>query len=417
MLQHIDKKIIYCKKCLYPSNHPLNLSFNAKGICSGCVVHEEKDNYDWIKALGELKKIVASYQNQGSHDCIVPVCGARDSYYIVHFVKHVLNLNPLLVSYNRHYNTALGIQLLERLRTRLGCDIVTSTIAPSKLKLIIQQTLSLKGSIHWAYLAGSTVFPVQVAVKRKIPLIIWGAHQGIDQVGMFFHKDQVEMTRRYRKEHDLLGLEPEDLVNKTAELTEKLLSPLFYPSDKALNNIGVRGIYLNNFIYWDSKQQHEKMIALYGYQPYSLSRTFDSYNDIDCQYYMDVHDEIKYLKFGFSKIADQVAREIRLGRLTKIEGAKLIHYFQKQAIINRNKLMQWLEISLNDFYAYIEPFRDPLVWEKQNNQWFKKTNFDYEKYTDDEIKTLLRRLNFQSHQEKTTLLFNKSQLLMRGWAN
>ena len=46
-----------------------------------------------------------------------------------------------------------------------------------------------------------------MAVKFKIPLIVWGAHQGLDQVGMFSHPDEVEMTRKYRKEHDLMGLE------------------------------------------------------------------------------------------------------------------------------------------------------------------------------------------------------------------
>ncbi|CAF4669314.1 unnamed protein product, partial [Rotaria sp. Silwood1] len=39
------------------------------------------------------------------------------------------------------------------------------------------------GSMYWHCLAGQTVYPVQIATKFKIPLIIWGAHQGVDQVG------------------------------------------------------------------------------------------------------------------------------------------------------------------------------------------------------------------------------------------
>jgi len=34
--------------------------------------------------------------------------------------------------------------------------------------------------MYWHCLAGETVFPVQVAVKFKIPLIVWGARQGVD---------------------------------------------------------------------------------------------------------------------------------------------------------------------------------------------------------------------------------------------
>ena len=37
----------YCKRCLYPESHPLNLVFDDEGICSGCRVHEEKDRLDW----------------------------------------------------------------------------------------------------------------------------------------------------------------------------------------------------------------------------------------------------------------------------------------------------------------------------------------------------------------------------------
>ena len=72
------------------------------------------------------------------------------------------------------------------------------------------------------------MFPVTVACKFKIPLIIWGAHQGIDQVGMFSHTDEVEMTRKYRKEHDLMGFEAEDLL-QSSNLNERDLENYFTP--------------------------------------------------------------------------------------------------------------------------------------------------------------------------------------------
>lgn len=70
---------------------------------------------------------------------------------------------------------------------------------------------------------------MQIAVKFKIPLIIWGVHQGIDQVGMFSHLDEVEMTRKYRKEHDLMGYEAEDLIDDFDEITEEEIKPFYVP--------------------------------------------------------------------------------------------------------------------------------------------------------------------------------------------
>jgi hypothetical protein len=91
---------------------------------------------------------------------------------------------------------------------------MTLTVNPETVKKITRATIRKMGSIYWHCIAGQTVYPVQVAVKFKIPLIIWGAHQGLDQVGMFSHLDEVEMTRKYRKEHDLMGFEAEDLISE-----------------------------------------------------------------------------------------------------------------------------------------------------------------------------------------------------------
>ena len=46
----------YCKRCIYPENHPLNLTFNEDGICSGCEIHEEKDKIFWSEKEQKLKE-------------------------------------------------------------------------------------------------------------------------------------------------------------------------------------------------------------------------------------------------------------------------------------------------------------------------------------------------------------------------
>ena len=36
----------YCSRCLYPSNHPYGIIFNENNLCSGCIIHEEKNEFD-----------------------------------------------------------------------------------------------------------------------------------------------------------------------------------------------------------------------------------------------------------------------------------------------------------------------------------------------------------------------------------
>ena len=111
---HKIKKINFCKRCLYSDSHPLGIIINENGVCSGCTIHEEKDKLDWNERFNLLKKIIKDYKskNKNNYDCVIPVTGSQDSYYTVHLAINKLGLKPLLVSYNKYFNTPLGIKNL-----------------------------------------------------------------------------------------------------------------------------------------------------------------------------------------------------------------------------------------------------------------------------------------------------------------
>ncbi len=365
----------YCARCLYPENHPLHLTFDDQGVCSGCRVHEEKDALDWAGRFERLRAIVDEYRSPSGrfYDCIVPVNGARDSYFIVHTVRNVLGLNPMLVSYNKQYNSPVGIRNLAYLRTVFDRDILAFTVNPESAKKITRATMRLAASMYWHCLAGETVFPVQTAVRFKIPLIIWGAHQGVDQVGMFSHLDEVEMTRKYRKEHDLMGLEAEDLLraapNLGEDLGERELRPFLYPNDRELAAVGVRGIYLNNYLRWDTLAQHREMIRLFGYETAALPRTFDTCNDCDSLHYAGVHDLIKFRKFGYGKALDHACREIRLKRLTREQAVELVLRHEAVEPPDLSLFLRWAGMDREEFERCVDARRDPAIWERGEAGW------------------------------------------------
>ena len=342
----MNKEQQTCKRCLYTTAHPLGLTLDDEGICSGCRIHEEKDALDWAIRWKKLEDLVAQYRiaSGKTYDCIVPVTGGNDSYYIVYLVKERLGLNPLLVTYNKYFNTPLGIRNLANLRIRFNCDILYQNVNPISVKKITRTTLREFGSIYWPCLAGQTVFPVQTSVRYKVPLIIWGAHQGVEQVGMFSHQHEVEMTRRHRKDHDLMGREADDLLSIFDTLSEDDVWQYRYPDDVDLNSVGVRGIYLGNYVRWDPKAQHEQMVRQYGYQGARFSRTFDTYDHVDCYNFMDLHDHLKYLKHGYSKVTDHSCREIRHGRLTREHAMRLVQQHENQPLLHLDKFCEWLGV-------------------------------------------------------------------------
>ena len=134
--------IKFCNRCVYSNNHPLGLIINDDGLCTGCKIHEEKDTLDWLERWDKLLKLVQEYRSIGgkNYDCIVPVSGANDSYFIVYLVKERLGLNPLLVTYNKYWNTAHGIRNLANLRIKFDCDILIQNVNPISVKKITKNT-------------------------------------------------------------------------------------------------------------------------------------------------------------------------------------------------------------------------------------------------------------------------------------
>jgi N-acetyl sugar amidotransferase len=362
----------FCKRCLYADSHPLGLVIDEEGICSGCRIHEEKDQLDWDARWQELERLVAPYRSRSgdTHDCIVPVSGGQDSYWIMHLVKERLGLNPLMVAYNRQYNTPLGIRNLANLRIRYDADFLLQTVNPATVKRVTRTTLRMFGSLHWHILAGQSVWPVQTAARFGIPLIIWGAHQGLEQVGMFSHLHNVEMSRRYRKDHDILGHESRDLPSLFDVLNDEDTAPWLYPDDSTLDSIGVRGIYLGNYVRWDPKAQHEAMIERHDYRTSAFARTFDTYDHVDCFNYMGLHDVSKLYRHGYSKVTDHASREIRHGRLTREEGLALVRRHEQVAPPHVDQFCDWLGMTAEALRFVLDRHRNPQFWtEERPGQW------------------------------------------------
>lgn len=357
----------YCSRCLYPANHPYGMVFDEIGVCMGCRIHEEKDVLDWGSRFKQLEQIVSENSRRmggKGFDCIIPVTGGGDSYFIVHTAKNTLGMNPLLVSYNGEYNTPAGIRNLANLCTVFDCDLVMSTVSPTVLKRVTRHTLRSFGSMYWHVLAGGLTFPVQMAVKFRVPMILWGVHGWSEQTGMFSHLDEVEMTERCRKEHALLGRSAEDLVDDAAGVSWRDLQPWVYPPDRELEAIGVRGVYLSNYIRWDAKAQHEQMIRLYGYETAAQPRTFNTYEDVHCLHSAGVHDYLKFLRHGYGKVTDHASREIRLKRMTREQGIAEVARYANRVPGDIATLLEWLDMSEEEFWQIADRQRSADVWDR-----------------------------------------------------
>jgi hypothetical protein len=235
---------------------------------------------------------------------------------------------------------------------------------------------------------------VQTAISHGIPLIIWGAHQGLEQVGMFSHEQEVEMTRRYRKDHDLLGFEADDLISNFDVIGEDDIWQFRYPLDADIAKVGVRGIYLGNYCRWDPRAQHEEMIEKYGYRTSRFLRTFDCYDHVDCFNYMGIHDLLKFYKHGYSKVLDHVSREIRHGRISRGEAIKLVQKYQFGRVENIAEFCQWLGLTPKGLYFMLDRHRNLNFWRQDTfSNWVFNLPHEMPENTDTKVSGLSRYEN------------------------
>lgn len=352
--------MIKCAKCLYPENTKPFIFFDEKGVCSGCRVHEEKEKIDWKERENILKRFVSNYKKDTGYDCIIPVSGGKDSHYQVHYVVNELNLRPLLVTFNHLDNSAEGIKNLENLIVKFGLDHIRFTPSPEVVKKCCRHAIKTMGDPFWHEHAGIYTFPVKIAVLYKIPLIIWGEYGFMDIAGMYSHKDFIEMSKKNRQEHGMRGMEASDFVLGNNEgLTERDLEFTVYPSDKEIQEVGIKGIYLSNFINWDPFKQAKLMIEEYGFTTAEKERTPNIYENAECYFNDTVHDYFKFLKFGYGRATDHASQLIRYGHITREEGEEIVNYYD--VIKDHEKLHEfcdWVEMDIHDVITYVLKYAD-----------------------------------------------------------
>ena len=69
------------------------------------------------------------------------------------------------------------------------------------------------------------------------------------------------------------------------------------------------------------------MIRKYGYETALQQRTYNTYEDVHCKHSAGLHDYIKFIKYGYSKVTDHACKDIRLWRLKRNKAIDLVNKY------------------------------------------------------------------------------------------
>lgn len=367
----------WCTRCVYPAISAAPMEFDQDGVCTGCRAAEEKRSIsaaEWSRRWDAFKELVQEYRcRDGSrHDCIIPVSGGKDSYFQAHVIKNELGLNPLLVTYDANNWTEVGWRNLRRMSEVFGVDHVLITPSTQVLKKLNRQAFIIMGDMNWHAHVGIDTAPVRVAADRRIPLLIWGEHGYLDLSGQFSMTDYPEMTYRFRLEHCGRGFEWNYFVGLEG-LTEQDLSLWRYPSDNELMEVGVRGAYLGNYVYWEANDHFKLIHKRYGFEesPVAFDRTYRRMSNLDDMHENGAHDYLKYVKFGYGRCTDHACKDIRAGILSRKDAVALVRRYDHVKPSDLQRWLAYVGMSEEQFDRIADTFRDPRVWRMTNGEWVR----------------------------------------------
>jgi N-acetyl sugar amidotransferase len=355
------RNLRYCTRCCLPETVE-GLEFDELGICRACQSAEQKIHLDWTVREKALRNILDRHRSKdgSNYDCIVPISGGKDSTFQLHVLVKVYGLRPLAVTFSHNWYTKVGRQNLENALEVFNVDHIMFTPNRGLINRLARQSLSNIGDSCWHCHAGVGAFPLQVAVRWNVPLLVWGESIAESSGRASYY----EPVRKFDREYFLhvsskVGVEA--MVGENVSRGE--LSAFETPSVEECERVGLLGIHLGDYVFWDDERQMEFVRDEYGWQEDAVEGTYKRYKSVECRM-AGLHDYTKYLKRGYGRGTDHASADVRAGLLTREEGFELA----KQHDAERPEILDYyLDITgltEEEFYSIMARHRLPVLGEQ-----------------------------------------------------
>lgn len=312
--------MIYCKRCCIPDSQE-GVSFDELGICTACRTSEQKMHISWKDRSQELEQILDKAKQEAiSYDCILPISGGKDSFYQAHILTKVFNLRPLAVTFSHNWYSETGFYNLQLCLKTFGLDHIQFTPSRDLVNRLARQSLFEIGDSCWHCHAGVGSFPLKIAVAFGIKLLIWG-ESICESSGRATYKDSIGSYDKDYFTRISAKKTAEEMAN-TGCASLKELSLFSVPSSAEIDNKGIWGLHLGDYIFWDEERQTEFIKTHYGWRETEMESAYKGFKSAEC-IMAGVHDHMCYQKRGFSRASMQAAVDVRNGLMTRDEGLAL----------------------------------------------------------------------------------------------
>jgi len=387
----LPAEVVYCRRCVISNQRPSSTNelryspsrpkegtfINGDGICDACrYAHMKNHVFDWTARETMLLRLCDRFRSKdGSHDCIVPGSGGKDSRFVSHLLKHKYGMNPLTVTWPPTMYTDIGRQ---NFLSWLQIHDNISVTPPQGLHRLLTR-LAFENLLHpfQPFIIGQRIVAPRIAIKWRIPLIFYGEPQAEygncieDAVNVRatmperFFRDEVDYDQLHlggvsvRHLLDRHGVDIRDL-NQYLPITKGELAsfPLEYH-------------YLGYYVKWDPQEVFYYASEKTGFEvnPERTGGTYSKYASLDDR--IDgFHYFTTFIKFGIGRATYDAAQEIRNGKITRDEGVALVRKYDGE--FPRKyfaDVLEYMGITEGRFWECVDAGRSPHLWKREGDAW------------------------------------------------
>ena len=327
----------YCKLCVQPDTRP-TVIFNDDGICAACQFAQQSKNVDWKERENEIRKIAQWAKDRSNYfDCVVGVSGGKDSTFQAVYARDVLGLKPLLVNAEPDPITPWGSANLENL-VRMGFDLIRVRPNPIINKITMKDAFFRYGNPAkpTEYYLWSSAY--RVAINYKIPLVIQGENAAITLGlgSMEPNGDALQVFKHNTLKDDVLIWESEKVKKKDLYFWTP-------PTKEEIDSSGLKAVFLGYYVpdwSWSGNTKFSIQRGFIGRENHNPENVgyLSAYVQIDSDLW-PLNNLLRYLKFGFGGVTDEVCYDLRQGQITQDQ----VSYDLKGDILTREKAIQLVE--------------------------------------------------------------------------
>lgn len=355
--------IAFCRKCVISSMRP-RITFDADGVCSACRFAEYKETVDWTRRQHELEELCKRFRRgNGVFDVIVPVSGGKDGGFVAHKLKHAYGMTPLCVTWAPLLATDIGRQNLDAF-VASGFDVVQGRPNGQTTRKLTRLAFEHMGDPFLPFIYGQTNFPLQMAVKYGIKLIMYGENGEVEYGG--------DMKNAYRPTREVADHNTHYFSGKPPEfwrehgVSDAELVPFQGPIHEQARKLEIH--FMSYYHKWTPQENFYHCVEHTGFQPNPERTigTWSKYASLDdgldfLHYYM------AFMKFGIGRATSDSAHEIRDGHITREEGIALVKKFDGEwSDAFWRMALDYMDLTDDQGRTIINKWRSPELWDGED---------------------------------------------------